>query len=161
MKLLVIRKADMCILFVFYDKPPYKSFTFYPRPFPEFRAEEHKVKLSRHEDIWGSGYILVAPPFLTLALDGGEWSASCPGRFTLGKESQYPLDRRLDGPQSVWTLWRREKSRTAAGKGTPAVQPIARRWAIPVPSAKERRSVKTMCIWYYVHSEFRLNRPDC
>jgi hypothetical protein len=28
----------------------------------------------------GSGRI--APPLLTLALDGGEWSASCTGRFT-------------------------------------------------------------------------------
>jgi hypothetical protein len=28
-----------------------------------------------HEDMWGSGGI--APPFLTLALDGSEWSASC------------------------------------------------------------------------------------
>jgi hypothetical protein len=34
--------------------------------------------------------------FLTSALVGGEWSASRPGRFTLG----YPLDRRLGGPQS-------------------------------------------------------------
>jgi hypothetical protein len=29
---------------------------------------------------WGSGG--VAPPFLTSELDGGEWSASSPGRFT-------------------------------------------------------------------------------
>jgi hypothetical protein len=29
---------------------------------------------------WGSGGI--APPFLTLALDGGEWSASCPSLIT-------------------------------------------------------------------------------
>jgi hypothetical protein len=33
-----------------------------------------------HEDIWGSGG--TAPPFLTSALDGGEWSASRPGRLT-------------------------------------------------------------------------------
>jgi hypothetical protein len=26
----------------------------------------------------------MAPRFLTLALDGGKWSASRPGRFTLG-----------------------------------------------------------------------------
>jgi hypothetical protein len=32
-----------------------------------------------HEDIWGSGSI--APPFLTLALDAGEQSASCPCCF--------------------------------------------------------------------------------
>jgi hypothetical protein len=36
-----------------------------------------------HEGILGSGGI--APPVLTSALDGGEWSASQPGRFTPGK----------------------------------------------------------------------------
>jgi hypothetical protein len=37
--------------------------------------------------------------FLTSALDGGEWSASRPGRaFTpRGKDPRYPLDRRLGG----------------------------------------------------------------
>jgi hypothetical protein len=34
----------------------------------------------RHEDVWGSERI--APPFLTSALRGGEWSASRPGHFT-------------------------------------------------------------------------------
>jgi hypothetical protein len=35
-------------------------------------------------ETWGSGGI--APPFLTSALDGGEWSASRPGRFTPKKK---------------------------------------------------------------------------
>jgi hypothetical protein len=44
-----------------------------------------KVKLSlRHENLWENGGI--APPFLASALDGGEWSASCLGRFTLGEK---------------------------------------------------------------------------
>jgi hypothetical protein len=34
---------------------------------------------------WGSGGI--APPFLTSALDGGEWSASRPYRFTPGERA--------------------------------------------------------------------------
>jgi hypothetical protein len=39
--------------------------------------------------------------FLTSALDGGELSASRPGRFTSqGKSPWYPLDRRLGEPQS-------------------------------------------------------------
>jgi hypothetical protein len=39
--------------------------------------------------------------FLTLALDGGEWSASCPvSVLPPGKGPQSPLDRRLGGPQS-------------------------------------------------------------
>jgi len=38
---------------------------------------------------------------LTSALDGREWSASRPGRFTpREKHPWYPLDRRLGGPQS-------------------------------------------------------------
>jgi hypothetical protein len=39
----------------------------------------------RHEDVWGTGGI--APSFLTSALDGGEWSASNPGRFTPGERA--------------------------------------------------------------------------
>jgi hypothetical protein len=47
----------------------------------------------------GSGGI--APPFLESALDGGEWSASRPYRFTPFETApQYPLYRRLFGPQS-------------------------------------------------------------
>jgi hypothetical protein len=39
--------------------------------------------------------------FLTLALVGGEWSASGPRLLYLWEKStQYPLDRRLGGPQS-------------------------------------------------------------
>jgi hypothetical protein len=39
--------------------------------------------------------------FLTWALVGGEWSASCPGRFKPGERAPgYPLDRRLSGLKS-------------------------------------------------------------
>jgi hypothetical protein len=39
--------------------------------------------------------------FSTSALNGGEWSASRPGRaLPPGKDPRYPLDRRLGGPQS-------------------------------------------------------------
>jgi hypothetical protein len=57
-----------------------------------------KVKLSLtliEHHAWGSGGI--APPFLTRALDGGEWSASRPCHFTPGERA--PLDT-LGGPQS-------------------------------------------------------------
>jgi hypothetical protein len=55
---------------------------------------------TRHEDAWGkrrySSY-----SFLNSALDGGEWSASRHGRaLHPGKNSRYPLYRRLGGPQS-------------------------------------------------------------
>jgi hypothetical protein len=40
--------------------------------------------------------------FLTSTLDGDEWSASRPGRFTPPQEKShwYPLDRRVGGPQN-------------------------------------------------------------
>jgi hypothetical protein len=51
-----------------------------------------KVKLS-HYMSWNS--------FSTLALEGGEWSASHPSHaLPLGKVPWYPLDRKLDGSQS-------------------------------------------------------------
>jgi hypothetical protein len=65
---------------------------------------KEKVKLScpatRHGGTWGemrySNY-----SYLTSALDGGEWSASCPGRaLPPRKGPPYTLDRRLGGPQS-------------------------------------------------------------
>jgi hypothetical protein len=37
------------------------------------------------QDIWTSGGI--APPFLTTALDGGNWSASITGRFAPGERA--------------------------------------------------------------------------
>jgi hypothetical protein len=37
--------------------------------------------------------------FSTSALDAGKWSASRPVRFTARRSPQYPLDRRLGGPQ--------------------------------------------------------------
>jgi hypothetical protein len=41
----------------------------------------------------------IDPPLLTSAVDGGEWSASCPDRFIPGG---YPLvGRRLGGPQNL------------------------------------------------------------
>jgi hypothetical protein len=44
--------------------------------------------------------------FLSLALDGGEWSASRPGGFT----PQYPLYGRLSGPQRRYGHYREEKN---------------------------------------------------
>ena len=36
---------------------------------------------------------------LASALDGGEWSTLRPGRFDPGKETRYPLYRKVGGPQ--------------------------------------------------------------
>jgi hypothetical protein len=48
------------------------------------------------KEYWGVEIQLHA---LIQALDGGEWSASRPSRFT-NKSPWYPLDRRLGGPHS-------------------------------------------------------------
>jgi hypothetical protein len=65
----------------------------------------------------------LAPPFFTSAPDGGEWSASSPGRF-IPKERD-PSTHWTEAewaPQPVWTLWRTEDSLTPAGNQIPAVQ---------------------------------------
>jgi hypothetical protein len=64
----------------------------------------------------------ISDSFLTSALDGSEWSASLPGRtLPPGKDLQYPLDRRLGGPQLVLTQKLEEKSSASAKDGTPVV----------------------------------------
>jgi hypothetical protein len=55
---------------------------------------------TRHGGAWGerrySSY-----SFTTSALDGGEWSASrLAALYPRGKDSRYPLYRRLDGPRA-------------------------------------------------------------
>jgi hypothetical protein len=52
----------------------------------------------------------IAPPYLTSALDGGESSASRPGRFTSWKTpSGTHWIGGWVGPRAGWTLWRRQK----------------------------------------------------
>jgi hypothetical protein len=66
-------------------------------------------------DKWGSGRI--ASPFFNWALDGGEWSASHPGRSTSGEIA--PGTHEIggwEGPRSGLDV---------ARNGTLAVQPIA------------------------------------
>jgi hypothetical protein len=63
----------------------------------------------------GSGGI--APPFLTSALQGGEWSASCPYHFPLRKESLVTIGYGSRWvPGSVWMLWKRQKYCTSRNK---------------------------------------------
>jgi hypothetical protein len=69
---------------------------------------------------------------LTLALDGGGWPAPRPDHFTPGKETRYPLYRRLGGPQG----WSRPvlKISPPPGFNPWTIQPVASRYtdyAIP------------------------------
>jgi hypothetical protein len=64
----------------------------------------------------------MAPPFFTSALDGCEWLASNPGRFTLGTH----WIRGWVGPRAGRNTVKRDRKRLAlAGNRTPAVQPVA------------------------------------
>jgi hypothetical protein len=59
--------------------------------------------------------------FLTSALDGGEWSASRPGRslppVSIGQEAGW-------APEPVWTQRLEEKSSASVGDRTPVVQSV-------------------------------------
>jgi hypothetical protein len=83
------------------------SYTIY------FSCCSHKIKgqivlclinqTPSHEDVFGSGGI--APPSLTSALGGVEWSASHPGRFSSSdKSTQYSLVRKLLKSHSCKTI---------------------------------------------------------
>jgi hypothetical protein len=63
--------------------------------------------------------------FLTVALEGGEWSASRPGRTLPPGKTRYPLYRRLGGPQGRSGLVR--KISPPPGFDPRTVQPVGSR----------------------------------
>jgi hypothetical protein len=63
---------------------------------------------------------------LTSVLDGGELSASRPGRFTPRESPWYPLDRSLGGPQRRSERGGEEKnSQPLSGLESSIIQPVA------------------------------------
>jgi hypothetical protein len=76
-----------------------------------------------HKDIWGNGGISL--PFLTLALDGGEWSASCPSWFIPGERahSTHCIGGQV-GPKSRSGRYRQVKDLASCRNWTPVVQPL-------------------------------------
>jgi hypothetical protein len=76
-------------------------------------------------DVWGSGGI--APPFLTSALYGGEWSASRPYRFT-SEETAFATCwiEGWVGPRAGLDFMK--KKLAPARNRTPSVQPVSRRY---------------------------------
>jgi hypothetical protein len=73
------------------------------------------VPLHDTKAYWGRGSIA-----------GGEMSTSRPGRFILGKEARYPLNREMGGPQSrPGRLWDEENPLSLPGFEPWTVQPIS------------------------------------
>jgi hypothetical protein len=97
------------------------------------RPAHTKVKLScpatRHGGAWGerrySSY-----SFLTSALDGGERSASRPGRaLPPGKGLPVPIEQEAGwAPEPVWTQRLEEKSSASVEDRTPVVQSMVRHY---------------------------------
>jgi hypothetical protein len=112
---------------------------------------------TRHGSAWGERRYSSCS-FLTSALDGGEWSATRPGRaLSPGKEPRYPLVRRLGGPpEPVWTQKLHEKSSAPVGDWTPVVQSVVRHctdWAT---------STKVLYIFpLFVRGNFQVDKYKC
>jgi hypothetical protein len=93
--------------------------------------------------------IYISTISLTSALDRGGLLTSRPGRFTVGKQTRYPLYRRSGGPQG--RSERVRKISPSLGFDPRSVQPIASRytdWAIPThityqKCSSEKKSNKT------------------
>jgi hypothetical protein len=66
-------------------------------------------KAPRHGDVLGESRG-IAPPFLTLEVDGGGDQIHVPAALSRGKSPRYPLDMRLCGPQSRYGGCRKEKN---------------------------------------------------
>jgi hypothetical protein len=67
--------------------------------------------------------------FLTLVLDGDEWSASHAGRFISGKEPPVPIGEEADwASKLVWTQRLEEKFFASAGDGTLFIQSVVRHY---------------------------------
>jgi hypothetical protein len=114
---------------------PVCSQTLYRLSYPSFHS---MLKQSRYTPWWRLGeWRYSSYSFFNSALDGGEWSAPRPGRaLPWGKDTQYPLDRRLGGPQSRSGHRLEEKSLASAWDRTPVVQSVLRHYtdlATPAP----------------------------
>jgi hypothetical protein len=69
-------------------------------------------------------------PLRSSALEGGEWSASRPGRaLPPGKEPPVPFVQEVGwAPEPVWTQRLEEKSSTFVGDRAPAVQSVVKHY---------------------------------
>jgi hypothetical protein len=131
----------------------WKFFSSPPPIRPPTQWVQVKVKLSlcfnlapRHEGVLGK-WRYSSTHSLTSALDGGEWSASRPGRFTTKKRD---LGTHWIGgwvsPRAVLDAVVKRKipsPRWESNPRTPIVQPVAQRytdWAITYPTDTGRKT---------------------
>jgi hypothetical protein len=94
---------------------------------------------TRHGGVWRGERRYNSYSFLTSALDGGEWSASRPGRaLPPGKGPPVPIEQEAGwAPEPVWTQGLEEKSSASVGDRTPIVQPVVKHktdWATADPN---------------------------
>jgi hypothetical protein len=111
-------------------------------------------KTQSHEGAWESGCI--DPHFLDLGTIW-RWVVSFTPQplYCREKSSRYPLDRRLDGPESLWTTWRTERSWLYRDSNSDhsVFQPIASR-STDYAKPPHKRVIKT-CVIYYFPYMFR------
>jgi hypothetical protein len=93
----------------------------------ELKVKRRSDPATRNRGVWGGGgrrRRKSSYSFLTLALDGGEWSASRPGRaLPPGKGSPVPIGQEAGwAPEPIWTQRLEEKS--SVGDRTPVVQSV-------------------------------------
>jgi len=77
---------------------------------------------------------------LTSAVDGGGWSTPSPSRFIPGKETRYPVYRRLGGPQG--RSGRARKISPRPGFDPRPVQPVAS----PSPQTTHTLPMQYVCV---------------
>jgi hypothetical protein len=82
------------------------------------------------EAFGGGGRKKSSYSFLTSALDGGEWSASRPGRaLPPGKGPPVPIGQEAGWAlEPVWTQGLEENSSAPVGDRIPIVQPVVRHY---------------------------------
>jgi hypothetical protein len=92
----------------------------------------------------GGGRRYSSYSFLTSALDGGEWSASRPGRaLPPGKGPHVPIIQEAGwAPEPVWTQGLEEKSSAPVGDRTPIVQLVVRHYT----TRKNKRRLWLDCV---------------
>jgi len=77
--------------------------------------------------MWPRGWLEVELySSMTAGLEGGEWSAACPGRTLPPGKTRYPFYRRLGGPQG---LSGRAENLVPTGIRLRTVQPVVSHYA--------------------------------